>query len=907
MAYRILDDLSANLQEGNTSTDNTERITLQSDGQDRVDLPDSSYVRDAQITRDGTDLVLETADGTVVIEGYYAAEPMPNLVAPDGITLTPDLVNSFTHGGNEYANAGSANMMDVSPVGAVQEFSGQATVTRLDGSVETISIGTPIFQGDVIDTDDDGAVNIAFIDETTFAVSEDARLAIDEYVFDPATESGTSNFSVLKGVFVFTSGLIGRDDPDDVMIDTPSGSIGIRGTIIAGNVTTGEITVIEGAIVLHDFAGNSITLANQYETAKFNTSGGTIDHMGEMNAHDVASKFASVSTVSPDLFSSIQDSASETGQDNRNTPTQSTQENQNTEETLEQQDSTGEQETINNETLNAEESISEEGETEAQDDGDSGDSGDTGEGGIEQTTTSEGQEEASGESETPLEAPMEEIIMSGDIIESDIQSSSSTTTIDTTIDAGENLEPALPPPPPPETQNTETEETTVEPENTKPPFEIEVTKLAFAENTAGANMLHIQGNFTGYTNINLLGLSQNYYDVVRIDDNNLTIKLKNGVSMDAENPGNVRLVATNGNGSESIVQNISVDILNIDEPTIYTAASPNISMVDNVFSGSADSIFTYDFSQEFFDPEGGITGYTITTLPGAGSGIDSSNFNTNTGILTINFSNTVADSTFNFTVTALSSNPVDASHNFTFDLYNADIGTGTSVITTFGKVYSGTDSSIFINANNVSVFLDQNTSANTVTINSNNSYVKAGGGNDTIDITSSAISGYHIYGDDGNDIINMNSVNGKAYGGEGDDSFHLLNSGTVSTLHSASTGVKIDGGSGNDLLHLGTGDAIDFRNITPGLIKNIEKIAFINGQSNQIKLGYDDVINMTDEDNVLKIDMDANDTLEFHNNSGRNFFKTGQTGNGTDQYDVYTDGTITLLVDTTHAEVSGIL
>jgi hypothetical protein len=300
MAYKDFDGLSLD-----STTQNTK--ILQSDGH-TVELPDASFVRDAAMTRDGMDLVLDGPNGQILVKDYFADESQPNLVAPDGSTLTPDLVNSFAHSPQQYA--GSATVNDESPVGAVQEVTGVATVTHLDGSKETITSGTPIYQGDVIETDATGAVNIMFLDETTFAVSEDARLAIDEYVYDPSTQSGETNFSVLKGVFVFTSGLIGRDDPDDVKIDTPVGSIGIRGTIIAGNVDTGEITVIEGAIVLTDHNGHEITLATQFETARFHGNDG-IEHVGQLSAADVAQKFFVVSQVSPTLFSSINDAAEE--------------------------------------------------------------------------------------------------------------------------------------------------------------------------------------------------------------------------------------------------------------------------------------------------------------------------------------------------------------------------------------------------------------------------------------------------------------------------------------------------------------------------------------------------------------------------------------------------------------------
>ncbi|MCB9982284.1 MAG: FecR domain-containing protein [Rhodospirillales bacterium] len=305
MAYRNYDDLSL------APTSENAGQTLSIDGPN-VDLPDASYVKDAALTRDGADLVLDGPQGTITVEGYFSAAETPDLVAPGGETLTPELVNSFARSPAQYAQ--NAGMADESPVGSVDEITGEATVTHLDGSVEPITMGTEIYQGDVIETGTGGAVNIAFIDETSFAVSEEARLAIDEYVYDPATESGTQDFSVLKGVFVFTSGLIGRDDPDDVNIDTPSGSIGIRGTIIAGDVNAGEITVVEGAIVVRDLAGNEMTLATQFETAQFDPAGGEIHNLGQLPAAEMSQRFAGVVNVSPTLFSSINDAAAEQGQ-----------------------------------------------------------------------------------------------------------------------------------------------------------------------------------------------------------------------------------------------------------------------------------------------------------------------------------------------------------------------------------------------------------------------------------------------------------------------------------------------------------------------------------------------------------------------------------------------------------------
>lgn len=288
------------------------KTVFQAGDADRIELPSSGFIAGSTMTKDGDDLILQAPDGEqVVIEGYFSAEPPPLLTAADGSALTPALVHSFAKSPQEYAANETAN--DESPVGAVEEVQGKATVTRADGTVEDIVIGTPIYQGDIIQTDAKGAVNIVFIDETSMAISQNARLAVDQYTFDPATESGTTNFSVLRGLFVFTSGLIGRDDPDDVKIETPVGSIGIRGTIIAGEIIPGgesNISVLEGAIVITNGTGN-ITLSEQFETIRVSGYDAPMQNLGVVPANDVGTRFNSIGAVLPSLFTTINDSSTQ--------------------------------------------------------------------------------------------------------------------------------------------------------------------------------------------------------------------------------------------------------------------------------------------------------------------------------------------------------------------------------------------------------------------------------------------------------------------------------------------------------------------------------------------------------------------------------------------------------------------
>lgn len=294
--------------QGQVDSHSATRLDASSGG--TLTLPGSASVNDVDMLRDGHDLVLRAPNGQeTIVENYFSADPAPVIISADGSALTPALVDSFSQpiDGVQYAQKGSVD--DASPVGVVKEVSGDATITHPNGVIVKAAIGTPIYEGDIVETKGDGAVNITFVDDTTFAVSQNARLAIDEYVFDPATQSGENNFSVLRGVFVFTSGLIGREDPDDVKIETPVGSIGIRGTTIMGDINPdgeSQITVVEGAIVVKNGQGEQ-TLSQQFETVKLNGFNNPISEPSVLDAKQIGEDYTVVRTVSAPLFSTFDD------------------------------------------------------------------------------------------------------------------------------------------------------------------------------------------------------------------------------------------------------------------------------------------------------------------------------------------------------------------------------------------------------------------------------------------------------------------------------------------------------------------------------------------------------------------------------------------------------------------------
>ena len=133
-------------------------------------------------------------------------------------------------GGGFYAEATITTLELGDPVGKIPEVVGTVTIIHSDGSQTPAVVNSPIYPGDIIETSAGGGLNILFADNTTFTMVESSRLSVDQFFYNAEEHSGGSFFSFIQGIFVYTSGLIGKTDPENIHIETPVGDLGIRGT-----------------------------------------------------------------------------------------------------------------------------------------------------------------------------------------------------------------------------------------------------------------------------------------------------------------------------------------------------------------------------------------------------------------------------------------------------------------------------------------------------------------------------------------------------------------------------------------------------------------------------------------------------------------------------------------------------
>jgi hypothetical protein len=123
------------------------------------------------------------------------------------------------------------------PIGKVVSAAGSVTIehasaiviqANVSGQAGQTKVGEIVYLGDVVQTGADGRIGINFTDGTSFNLSSNARMALDEFVYDPNGKSNSTLFNLTKGTFTFVAGNIAKTG--DMKIDTPVATVGIRGT-----------------------------------------------------------------------------------------------------------------------------------------------------------------------------------------------------------------------------------------------------------------------------------------------------------------------------------------------------------------------------------------------------------------------------------------------------------------------------------------------------------------------------------------------------------------------------------------------------------------------------------------------------------------------------------------------------
>jgi len=123
------------------------------------------------------------------------------------------------------------------PIGNVATLTGSATVTRNNASTP-LRLQDDIFQGDILKTASNSTLGVTFADATTFNLTANATITVDNFVYEEGGKQNGALFDVARGTVAFVAAAVAHTG--NMKISTPSATLGIRGT-------TGLIEVPQGA------------------------------------------------------------------------------------------------------------------------------------------------------------------------------------------------------------------------------------------------------------------------------------------------------------------------------------------------------------------------------------------------------------------------------------------------------------------------------------------------------------------------------------------------------------------------------------------------------------------------------------------------------------------------------------
>ena len=114
-------------------------------------------------------------------------------------------------------------------IATVQKVSGMAAIVR-QGQAMSATVGLEIWENDTLRTGPDGSIGVIFSDDTLLSLGPESTLFIDKFLFAPREGKYSIVLRMVKGTAAYLSGLISKLSPDSAHFETPTASIGIRGT-----------------------------------------------------------------------------------------------------------------------------------------------------------------------------------------------------------------------------------------------------------------------------------------------------------------------------------------------------------------------------------------------------------------------------------------------------------------------------------------------------------------------------------------------------------------------------------------------------------------------------------------------------------------------------------------------------
>lgn len=137
-----------------------------------------------------------------------------------------------------------------SSIGVNAAVKGDVTIITVAQTAKEAVVKDQVFLGEVINSEKLSSLQVLLKDKTTFTVGPECELTIDKFVYDPNKSNNSMVANVSKGMFRFVSGNISNSGANAVSVNTPTSSMGIRGTMVEGLIGKNAISIAVAAGIL---------------------------------------------------------------------------------------------------------------------------------------------------------------------------------------------------------------------------------------------------------------------------------------------------------------------------------------------------------------------------------------------------------------------------------------------------------------------------------------------------------------------------------------------------------------------------------------------------------------------------------------------------------------------------------
>jgi len=114
-------------------------------------------------------------------------------------------------------------------VAIFKNVTGSMRVVRNDTTIDAAA-GTTLQTSDRVISGVDSTAGIVFKDGTLVTVGPSSEIRIRDYAFEPKDSRFAFDLYLAKGQAIYASGKIGKLSPESVKVESPTATVGVRGT-----------------------------------------------------------------------------------------------------------------------------------------------------------------------------------------------------------------------------------------------------------------------------------------------------------------------------------------------------------------------------------------------------------------------------------------------------------------------------------------------------------------------------------------------------------------------------------------------------------------------------------------------------------------------------------------------------